>query len=226
MDFLLSQITPANVLGALGGAFYVATYAMKTMVPLRIAGIISCVCFLSYGFLSHSYPTALMYLALLPVNCLRLYQMQTLIKKVREASAGDFSMDWLKPYMRRRHCKAGDVLFNQGDRAEHMFYILSGHFTIPALNVEIPTGKIFGELGFVSPENRRTQSVVCSADGEILEIAYDTVRELYLQNPPFAFYLLKIVSQRMLENLHNMEKALAECLMLNKGKPQQPPAPA
>jgi CRP/FNR family transcriptional regulator, cyclic AMP receptor protein len=45
--------------------------------------------------------------ALLPLNSLRLYQMLQLVKKVKAASRGDLSMDWLKPFMSKRSAKAG-----------------------------------------------------------------------------------------------------------------------
>jgi CRP/FNR family transcriptional regulator, cyclic AMP receptor protein len=155
-----------------------------------------------------------LYLALLPLNCLRLYQMIDLVKQIRQATQGDFSLDWLKPYMTRRRCMKGEILFRKGDHADHMFYIISGHFYIPELKLEIPAGQMFGETAFVSPDSRRTQTVECLGSGEILEVSYDKVRELYLQNPPFAFYLLRLSSQRLLQNLTKMEMALAECLAI------------
>jgi hypothetical protein len=51
-DYLWHQVTLANALGLFGGAFWVATYAMRTMIPLRVAGIISTAFFLGYGIIS------------------------------------------------------------------------------------------------------------------------------------------------------------------------------
>jgi hypothetical protein len=207
---LMSHLHLADILGFIGAIFYIATYSMKTMVPLRIAGILSNFFFLSYGFLNGSYPTFFLYLVLLPLNCVRLVQMVRLIKQVRVASQGDLSMEWIKPFMHRRDYKKGDVLFAKGDRAEEMFFTLTGAFRVVELGLTIPPGQIVGELGFLAPENRRTGTVECVEDGHALTITYDKVRELYFQNPTFGFYFLKLASERLLQNVARLEKALAE----------------
>jgi hypothetical protein len=61
--------------GMLGAVFYVASISMKTVIPLRIAGIVSAVFFLVFGFLVHSFTTIFLYFILVPLNSLRLYQM-------------------------------------------------------------------------------------------------------------------------------------------------------
>ena len=48
-DSLLTFVTIANILGLIGGIFYVASVSMKTVIPLRIAAIASTVFFLGYG---------------------------------------------------------------------------------------------------------------------------------------------------------------------------------
>ena len=54
VDFLLSFITLANVLGVVGGLCTVASMSMKTVIPLRIAGIASAFFFLGSGIFSRS----------------------------------------------------------------------------------------------------------------------------------------------------------------------------
>jgi len=61
-------------------------------------------------------------------------------------------------------------------------------FLVTEISIEIPAGRILGELGFLSPNNHRTQSVECIEDGEVLTIAYDKLHEIYLQNPEFGYY--------------------------------------
>jgi len=57
-----------------------------------------------------------------------------------------------------------------------------------------------GELGFLAPDNRRTQTVECIEDGEVLAITYDKLLELCFQNPHFGYYFLRLSSERLLEN--------------------------
>ena len=54
VDIALASITIANMLALIGAIFFVATLLMRTMVPLRVTGIISDVFFIGYGVLSES----------------------------------------------------------------------------------------------------------------------------------------------------------------------------
>jgi CRP-like cAMP-binding protein len=134
--------------------------------------------------------------------------MLQLIKKVRTASQGDLSMDWLKPFMHKHSFKQGAILFKKGDHADEMFYIVSGRCRVVELAVELSAGHMVGELGFLTPEHQRTQTVECIDDVEMLTISYDKVRELYFQNPSFGFYFLRLVSERLLQNVGRMERML------------------
>jgi hypothetical protein len=198
-----------EILYVVGAILYVGTHYMRTMVPLRMTGIASNACFVIYGLLHPSYLTLGLYFTLLVLNSLRLYEMIELIKKVRTASQGDLSMDWLKPFMHKREYLKGDILFRKGDHADEMYYTLSGSYLVTELGLKIPPGQIFGELAFLAPGNRRTQTIECVEDGQLLTITYDKVRELYFQNPTFGFYLLRLSSERLLQNVERLENALA-----------------
>lgn len=196
------------ILGFIAGGFYIASHYMKTMVPLRICEIVSNVLFVIYGALYPSWPTLALYGILVPLNSLRLYEMLQLVKKVRSASQGDLSMDWLKPFMHKHSYKKGDVLFHKGDHAEEMFYIVSGTCQIKELGIELHPGQLVGEMGFLTPEHERTATVECLDDVEMLTITYDKVSELYFQNPTFGFYFLKLTSERLLQNVKRLEREL------------------
>ena len=195
-------------LGFAAGALYIASHYMKTMVPLRVCEIASNVLFVVYGTLYPSWPTLALYGILVPINSLRLFEMLKLIKNVRDAAHGDLSMDWLKPFMRKRSYKNGSILFRKGDHAEEMFYIVSGRCRVKELSLELKSGDMVGELGFLAPENLRTQTVECIDDIDVLAISYDKVRELYFQNPSFGFYLLRLSSERLLQNVDRIERTL------------------
>ena len=195
-------------LGFVAGVLYIASHYMKTMVPLRLCEIGSNALFVVYGALYPSWPTLALYGILVPLNSLRLYEMLQLIKKVKTASQGDLSMDWLKPFMHKHSFKKGAVLFNKGDQADEMYYIVSGKCRVVELAIELPAGHMVGELGFLTPEHQRTQTVECVEDVEMLTISYDKVRELYFQNPSFGFYLLRLASERLLQNVSRMERMI------------------
>jgi hypothetical protein len=217
IDVAVANITTANLL-ALGGAmFYVATLMMRTIVPLRVIGIISITFFIAYGVVAGAVSTLLLYLLSLPVNIIRLRQMLSLVRKARSSAQGDLSMDWLRPYMTPRKFKKGDTLFRKGDVANEMFLTVTGKFLVTEIGVELPPGRLMGELGFVAPKNRRTQTIQCIDSGDVLSITYETLLELYFQNPEFGYYLLSLTSERLLQNISRLEGALEDC----KGKLQQ-----
>ena len=195
-------------LGFVAGVLYIASHYMKTMVPLRLCEIASNALFVVYGAFYPSWPTLALYGILVPLNSLRLYEMLQLIKKVRTASQSDLSMDWLKPFMHKHSYNQGEVLFRKGDHAEEMFYIVTGRCRITELGLELSAGHMVGELGFLTPDHQRTQTVVCVDDVEMLAISYDKVRELYFQNPSFGFYLLRLASERLLQNVDRMERVI------------------
>ena len=205
VDIALASITIANILALIGAIFFVATLLMRTMVPLRVTGIISDVFFIGYGVLSGTMTTLFLYILLLPINIFRLGQMLKLVKRARIAAQGDLSMDWLKPFMTRRQYRKGDVLFRKGDRANEMFFTVTGKFLVTELGIELPPGRLVGELGFLSPDNRRTQSLECTEDGQVLAITYDRLLEIYFQNPEFGYYFLRLSTERLLQNIARLE---------------------
>jgi Cyclic nucleotide-binding domain len=206
----LASLNIAHMLALAGAVFFVGTLLMRTMVPLRICGIISDVFFIGYGVLAHSVTTIFLYILILPINVFRLYQMLKLVDKARIAAQGDLSIDWLKPFMTHRKYKKGDVVLRKGDIANEMFIIVTGRFLVTDLAIELPPGRLVGELGFLAPNNRRTQTVECTEDGRVLTIAYDRLLELYFQNPEFGYYLLRLSSERLLENMARLETMLAD----------------
>jgi hypothetical protein len=209
VSFLMSFVTTVNVLGAIGGLCYVASVSMKTVIPLRIAGIASAFFFLCSGIFSRSFPAIFLYAMLLPLNSFRLYQLMELIKKVRAAASSDLSMDWLEPFMTKRKYKKGEIVFRKGDVADQMFLAAKGKYLVSELDLELRAGHIFGEMGLLTSGFQRTQSVECIESGHLLTISYDEVRELYFENPEFGFYFLRLVGERLLQNLKRAEDMLA-----------------
>ena len=189
----------------------IITCAMKTMIPLRIVSMTCNTLFIIYGFFGGIYPTLVLNLVLLPLNTLRLHQMRKLIQDVEAAaSMGETSIDWLKPFMSRRSFRKGDIVFRKGDVADAMFYSVTGRYQLKEMGIEIPVGQVFGDLGFLAPDNRRTQTIECSEDGEVLTATYQQVKELYFQNPQFGFYFMRLTSERLFDNISRLEQEIVQ----------------
>ena len=72
----------------------------------------------------------------------------------------------------------------------------------------LPIGAIVGEFGMLTPSNIRTQSLECVDAGLVLSVSYTKVEELYVQNPAFGFYFLRLVSARLLQNVDTLQQRL------------------
>jgi len=204
-EIIVANATFTNLLALTGAVFYVATLMVRTIVPLRVIGIISMLFFIAYGAMAGAVTTFLLYLLSLPINVFRLRQMLSLVRKARVSAQGDLSMDWLRPFMTPRRYRKGDVLFRKGDVAKEMLLTVTGKFLVKEIGVELPPGRFVGELGFVAPENRRTGTVECIEDGDVLTITYEKLLELYFQNPEFGYYFLRLTSERLMQNISRLE---------------------
>jgi len=210
LEIFVHNITLANMFALAGAIFFVATLLTQTMVPLRVANMIGCLFFAIFGALSGAITTFFLYLLMIPINAWRLRQMLALVKKARSATQGDMSMEWLKPFMTQRKYRKGDVLMKKGDAAHDMLLTVTGRFRVVEINVEVPPGRLMGELGFLTPDNRRTATIECIEDGQVLTITYEKLLEIYFQNPQFGYYFLVLTSQRLLENLARAEAIIAQ----------------
>ena len=201
----LAQMSWVEVAGYVASVLVFCTFYMKTMIPLRVVGILSNVAFMIYAVGGRLHPVLILHAILLPLNCVRLIQMQTLIKKVRDAAKGDCSMEWLMPYMQSRTLKKG-VLFRKGDVAEEMYIVLKGSIRLMDVGVTIHPGSVIGEIGIFAPSRQRMDTAICESDVEVATISNDRVRQLYHQNPKFGFYLINLITDRLLQNFSKVQK--------------------
>jgi len=191
----------AELLGYAAATCVFVTFYMKTMVPLRIAGIVSNFLFIGYGYAVEAYPVLILHLVLLPLNIVRLRQMLRLIRQIEDATKDDQNLEWVKPFSTTMSAAVGDVLFRRGDPANEMFFIVSGCFRVSERAIDLHVGEVFGELGLLNAGQARTATVECVASGELLRITYEQVKQLYLQDRKFGFYFLHLVTRRLFHNL-------------------------
>ena len=196
---------------AVGAFFTISSSFVKTMVPLRWFGVLSNIGFLSYGILFPNYVMTLMHGVLLPINCVRLVEMTRLTRRVRAATkSADRSGLWLRPYMTKSERKKGDVLFRQGDDADHLYILVEGRVEFPETGGSFGPGEMFGEIAFFSPEGKRTLSARCAEDCVLLSINQSTLLQLYYQNPSFGFEIVGLVAARLSADITRLRSQLRE----------------
>jgi CRP-like cAMP-binding protein len=99
--------------------------------------------------------------------------------------------------------------------------VASGRLRLREIAVDVLPGGVVGELGLLAPDQRRTQTLECIEDAEVMQIGYDRVKSLYFENPSFGFYLLRLTSARLFQNIATLEVTLEdrnhEILHLRRG---------
>ena len=177
-----------------------STFYMKKMIPLRAVGIASNCTFIVFAGYTQVWPLFVLHCALLPLNTIRMVQMIRLVSKVKEAAKGEFSMDFLVPFMVKERFKMGDKVFSKGDDADKIYYLQEGRVRLAEFGVDLKKGDIIGEIGIFSREKKRTASLVCESDVTFLTIGDKHILQLYYQNPKFGMYLVQMIIHRLVQD--------------------------
>jgi hypothetical protein len=194
-----------TALGLLGVGFCLASFAVKRMVPLRTLAIVGNVCFVAYGLVESLLPSLALNLVLLPLNAARLWEIEKLSKEIARATQDSPVSQWLLPHMRHRSFKAGEVLFRRGEVADRLFYVASGDVRMAEIGQRVGPGELIGEIGLFSPERKRTQTIVCETDSELYDMTDEMIFQLYYQNPKLGFFLMRLVAERLLKDVHRRD---------------------
>jgi CRP/FNR family cyclic AMP-dependent transcriptional regulator len=188
----------------------VAGALARTMLPLRWLTVGSGAAMLVFGVLQPSITTLLLEVALLPINVYRAIEVTRLTRRVTRAQGdAELSALWLKPYMKPRRLKAGQVLFSKGEPAHSLYLLVDGAMELADVGVRLEVGRIFGEIGLFSRDRRRTQTLRCVSDCDVLEIHERTVKQLYFQNPAFGFHLVELLVGRLGADIERAQALLS-----------------
>jgi CRP/FNR family cyclic AMP-dependent transcriptional regulator len=186
--------------GYVASVLVLATFCMKTMIPLRLAAVSSNIAFIAYGFYDGLYPVLALHAILLPLNIWRAFQMHRLARRVEASSRGDLSTDWLKPFMKETRFRVGEIIFNRGDHADRLYLIISGKVLLEQIDHTLNAGDLFGEIGLFSTDHTRTQTARTLTEVDLLWISEGELAQICYQNPGIAFYFLGLTTNRLLAN--------------------------
>jgi CRP/FNR family transcriptional regulator, cyclic AMP receptor protein len=199
------ELTWQDYVGYVGMGFALVSMSVRTIIPLRLFAMGACVAFSIYTAAHGAWPNLIVNSIALPIHAYRVWEMRQLTRRIALAVDHDLNVEWLKPYMTPRHLSAGVTLFRKGDAANEMFYICAGTLRIVELDLEVSAGQLLGEIGMFSESRRRTYSVVATGPVELLAIGESNLMQLYYQNPKFGFYLIQLVTRRLVANVDRME---------------------
>jgi hypothetical protein len=192
-----------NIVGLLGLLFLLGSAWIKPVAWVRGLAAVAGIAFVVYGMITAHYAFALLWALITIVNAWRFYEARMLGAVTRDASAASaapVTMDWLLPYMRPLALPAGSVVFNKGAAADAMYFIEHGRIGFDEIRIEMGKGAMFGEIGIFSHDKRRTATAKALEDTSLMMISADKVRELYYQNPDFGFFIVDLITRRLMED--------------------------
>jgi CRP-like cAMP-binding protein len=94
---------------------------------------------------------------------------------------------------------AGQTLFNEGEKEDLMYVLMSGTALIVVNNrvVEVAeAGTIIGEMGMID-EGVRSATVVAKSDCKLVSIDRKRFNFLIQQTPNFALHVMRVIADRL-----------------------------
>ena len=100
----------------------------------------------------------------------------------------------------------GQVVFQQGEKSSHLFYIISGEFNIIAngrvISTLTPADIFLGEMSFLL-NNRRSATVVTVGRGVCIRISKEAFINAIKEQPHYGIFLARLLAQR-LDQIHEI----------------------
>lgn len=191
-----------ELIGWTASAFTLATYAMKTMLPLRVAAILSNLFFIAYSVILQLWPMLVLDIVLLPLNIWRLWQILQQRRRIgaaRQAEAPDFSI--IKALSTPEPMARDSIVFRRGDSPDRLYYIDSGEVVLDEIGTRLGAGEVFGEIAFFTDAKERTATARCLTDCRIHAIDETTFLRLYFQDPAFGMAIMKTITRRLIDGM-------------------------
>lgn len=188
-------------LGWATAALTIMTYAMKTMLPLRVLALSSSVASISYSLALGLWPILLMGLILLPFNAWRLWEILRLRRQVvtRKKHRANFSI--IESYGTPIDLAEGTPVFRRGDAADALYYITSGTVRLQEVGVELGAGNILGEIGFFTDAEARTATAICMERTRLFMLTETQFLQLQFQDPSFGMAVMRTVTRRLVDGM-------------------------
>ena len=206
-----------TLFGLLGMSFSLASFVMKSMLPLRVLAVGANIAFIGFAVAMFFHPGTdpkapipglVLNALLLPINLRRIWEIRKLTDEISRATVTSPVSEWLLPHMQRRRFRAGEIILRQGERADTLIYIAAGTLTLVEIDVAVGPGALLGEIGLFSPEHVRTQTLRADTDGELYEMTEEALFQLHYQNPTLGFYMIRLVAERLMKDLERQREKL------------------
>ena len=193
-------MTIGYICGFIGAGLTLASYTMKSMMPLRMVALAANVFFVAYGWLEAALPTLVLYSVMIGINTKKVWDIRKLVRAIENAKSDTPVAEWLLPHMTHRQVKAGQTLWKKGDVATEMVYLESGTLRLVEHQEQLAPGSLVGEIGLFAPDNRRTLTVMCATDCTLYSLTTEAMVQLYYQNPKLGYHIIRLIVARLIRD--------------------------
>ena len=193
-------MTTGYICGFIGAGLTLASYTMKSMMPLRMVALAANVFFVAYGWLEAALPTLVLYSGMIGINTKKVWDIRKLVRAIENAKSDTPVAEWLLPHMTHRQVKAGQTLWKKGDVATEMVYLESGTLRLVEHQEQLAPGSLVGEIGLFAPDNRRTLTVMCATDCTLYSLTTEAMVQLYYQNPKLGYHIIRLIVARLIRD--------------------------
>jgi CRP-like cAMP-binding protein len=197
----------ALVYGFIGVLLVLLSNLMKRMIPLRLLAIFSTLAFGLQGLEHRDWPAVALHASLLIINLYQLWDIHRTLKAIEHTRVDAPVHEWLLPHMKKKTFESGHVLWNKGDDANHLVYVEKGTMLLPDNGRTLGPGSLLGEIGLFSMDRQRTATIVCQTKCVCHTMTDEAIHLLYFQNPHLGFYLIRLIVQRLLEDVSRVQEA-------------------
>ena len=199
-----NAITLIEAVGWVASILTIATYAMNTMMLLRILALASSACFVIYGTVLQLWPLVVMELVLLPINGFRLWQLVSL-RHLLDGSEKRIHDDYsvIRRYGKKRKILEGVTIFERGESVEELYFLAKGRILIEEYELELEAGNIFGEIGFFTDAAARTATARCLEDAVVYTLNQNQFMRLQFEDPSFGLSVMRTVTRRLQQNAND-----------------------
>jgi CRP/FNR family cyclic AMP-dependent transcriptional regulator len=194
------MMTTGYICGFIGAGLTLASYTMKSMMPLRIVALAANVFFVAYGWLEAALPSLVLYSVMIVINTKKVSDIRKLVRAIENAKSDTPIAEWLLPHMTHRQAKAGQTLWKKGDVATEMVYLESGTLRLVEHQEQLTPGSLVGEIGLFAPDNRRTLTIVCETDCTLYSLTTEAMAQLYYQNPKLGYHIIRLIVARLMRD--------------------------
>lgn len=184
------------------------TFFMKTIIPLRQAAIASNLVFICYGLMGLNYgifdkvlPILVLHVSLLPLNIIRLREVQRTIRAVHNASHDRVEFAHLIPFMKPEKFSRGEFIFRRGDPADRLLLLHKGRIRLIELDKLLESGSVIGEVGVFAKNAVRSGTVRCEDDCELFSLGAEKALELFYQDSRFGFFIVQSLAQYLSDEI-------------------------